>query len=337
VATVSRVLNQPDLVGAGKRDAVRRALAELDYIPNQQARALISRRSGAVGLLVPTIANPLFAPSIAAIERVLDEAGHALLIHCYNRDPDRELKQARHLIERGVDGLIITGATSGPALFTLLARNKVPYVLQDVPMDHPSGPGIALDNAGAMRLGVDHLYASGHRQIAVFSGPVHNTPPVAQRFAGAVERIEALGLALPDAWRVVTQDYDSASTRLAAAALLGGRQRPTAIACTGDILVLGLVSESRLRGIQVPQTLSIIGCGDTDMGQYVDPPLTTVHMPFAEMGETAATTLLRLIAGQTVEAQRVLPHRLVVRQSVTYPPRPPRRPAPLSRPTVIAS
>jgi LacI family transcriptional regulator len=316
VATVSRVLNQPDLVVAHKRDAVRRVLAELDYIPNQQARSLISRRSGAVGLLVPTIANPLFAPTIAAIERVLDEAGHALLIHCYNRDPERELKQARHLIERGVDGLIVTGATSGPPLFALLARNRVPYVLQDVPLDHPSGPGIALDNAGAMRMAVDHLYASGHRDIAVFSGPIHNTPPVAQRFAGAVDRIVGLGLALPEAWRVVTPDYDSASTRRAAAALLTCGRRPTAIACTGDILVLGLVAESRRCGIAVPHELSIIGCGDTDMGQYVDPPLTTVHMPFEEMGATAAHSLLRLIAGQAVEAQVVLAHRLVVRESV---------------------
>jgi DNA-binding LacI/PurR family transcriptional regulator len=320
VTTVSRVLNRPELVIPPKREAVRRALAELDYIPNQQARSLISRRSGAVGLLVPTITNPVFAPAIAAIERVLDEAGHALLIHCYNRDPDRELKQARHLIERGVDGLIITGVTSSPALHALLARNKMPYVVQDVTPETESNPSVAFDNAGALRMAVDYLYAQGHRAIALFSGPIHNTPPVAQRFTGALERIRAFGLDLPKAWRVVTPDYDSASTRNAAAHLLAGHRLPTAIACTGDILALGLVAESRRRGIDIPGALSIIGCGDTEMGQYVDPPLTTVHMPFDAMGEAAAHTLLSLIAGRPVEPVRVLPHRLVIRDSVSRVP-----------------
>lgn len=85
--------------------------------------------------------------------------------------------------------------------------------------------------------------------------------------------------------------------------------------CTGDILALGLVAECRTLGLAVPRDLSIVGCGDTTMGQYVDPPLTTVSMPFAEMGATAAESLLSLISGGTVDALRVLPFDLIVRQS----------------------
>jgi LacI family transcriptional regulator len=88
------------------------------------------------------------------------------------------------------------------------------------------------------------------------------------------------------------------------------------VACTGDILVLGLVAEARAKGLRVPHDISIVGCGDTDMGQYVDPPLTTVRMPFAEMGEVAAQNLLGLLAGHSPAPTMVLPHRLVVRQSV---------------------
>jgi DNA-binding LacI/PurR family transcriptional regulator len=88
------------------------------------------------------------------------------------------------------------------------------------------------------------------------------------------------------------------------------------VACTGDILVLGLIAEARAAGLSVPRDLSIIGCGDTDMGQYADPPLTTVHMPFAEMGEVAAQNLLALLAGHPPPSTMVLPHRLIVRQSV---------------------
>src|SRR5581483_2799767 len=98
VATVSRVLNNPDLVAQDKRAAVLGALARHDYIPNQHARSLISRRSRAIGLIVPTISNPVFAPTMAAIERELTAAGYALLISCCERDPEREFAQVRTLI-----------------------------------------------------------------------------------------------------------------------------------------------------------------------------------------------------------------------------------------------
>src|ERR1700730_6815134 len=137
VATVSRVLNNPDLVTVNRREAVLGALRRHDYIPNQFARSLISRRSRAIGLIVPTISNPVFAPAIAAIERELDAAGYALLINCCERDPERELAQARTLIERGVDGLLITGSEHVPELPALLARYRMPYVSQDISLDCP--------------------------------------------------------------------------------------------------------------------------------------------------------------------------------------------------------
>jgi DNA-binding LacI/PurR family transcriptional regulator len=317
IATVSRVINNSGLVASDKQNAVERALATLDYIPNQLARSLISRRSRAIGLVVPTISNPLFGPTIAAIERRFDLAGYAVLIHCCERDPVREFKQVRALIERGVDGLILTGSVHLPELEELLSRHQLPYVSQDVAVQMPLGPSIALDNAGAMRTAIDHLYDVGHRRIAVLTGPIHNTPPVHDRFVGAVARIREHQLDLPAEWLVVADDYESLSIRAAARRLLD--HAPTAVACTGDILALGLVAESRARGLRVPADLSLIGCGNTDMGQYVDPPLTTVHMPFVEMGETAAQRLLALIVGQASPGTLVLPHELIVRDTVAAP------------------
>jgi LacI family transcriptional regulator len=320
VATVSRVLNNPGLVAAGKQEAVQLALHSHDYIPNQHARSLISRRSKAIGLIVPTISNPVFAPTIGAIERELDSAGYALLIHCCERDPQREFAQVRGLIERGVDGLVITGSEHLPELSALLSRCRVPYVSQDISLERPMGPSIALDNAGALETAIYHLLATGHRRIAVFSGPVHNTPPVFDRLRGATARIRHYGLDFPDEWCVVTEDYESHTIRAGARRLLDSHRCPTAVALTGDILALGLVAECRTRGLEVPRDISIIGCGDTEMGRYVDPPLTTVRMPFAEMGEAAARNLLALIAGQRPSMRVVLPHRLIVRHTVGAPP-----------------
>lgn len=320
VATVSRVLNTPNLVTADKREAVLGALRSHDYIPNQSARSLISRRSRAIGLIVPTLSNPVFASTMAAIEREVGRMGYALLISCCERDPQREFAQARTLIERGVDGLLITGSEHLAELPELLARYKVPYVSQDISLARPMGPSVALDNAGALGTAVDYLYALGHRGIAVFSGPTHNTPPIRDRFDSAVARIRHHGLAIPEEWRVATEDYDSHSIRIAAQRLFEGVARPTAVVLTGDILALGVVAECRARGLDVPRDISIVGCGDTAMGRYVDPPLTTVSMPFEEMGAVAASSLLALIGGQAVEDVRVLSHALVVRDSAGPPP-----------------
>jgi LacI family transcriptional regulator len=316
VTTVSRVLNNPDLVVSEKQELVQRALQTLDYIPNQLARSLISRRSKAIGLVVPTISNPVFAPTIESIERALDHAGYAVLIHCCERDPQREFKQVRALIERGVDGLILTGSVHVPDLAPLLARNKLPYISQDVAADLPLGPSVALDNVGALEIAIDHLHEMGHCAIAVLTGPVHNTPPINDRFRSAIGRIKAHGLALPEEWLVIAVDYRGVSVKAAAERLFALDRLPTAVACTGDILALGVVSEARAHGLRVPQDLSIMGCGDTDMGQYVDPPLTTVRMSFAEMGELAVANLLALLDGRAPPQFTVLPASLVVRQSV---------------------
>src|SRR5262245_50030595 len=235
VTTVSRVLNNPGLVVSEKQELVQRALQHLDYIPNQQARSLISRRSKAIGLVVPTISNPVFAPTIEAIERALDRAGYAVLIHCCERDAEREFKQVRALIERGVDGLIVTGSVQLEKLAELLARDRLPYISQDVSIDLPLGPSLALDNAGALTIAVDHLYDMGHRAIAVLTGPVHNTPPINDRFRAAIDRIKAHGLDLPDRWLAIAPDYHGASIKAAASRLLAFDWRPIAVACTGDI------------------------------------------------------------------------------------------------------
>ncbi|MBI0535857.1 LacI family transcriptional regulator [Roseomonas sp. KE2513] len=319
IATVSRVLNQPALVQQSKREAVERAMVALDYIPNRQARSLMSQRTGSIGLLVPTIANPLFAPVIAAIERVLDAAGYALLIHCTQRDPARQQKQVRHLVERGVDGLILTGTSIAPDLAALLDRTSTPAVVQDALLLPPGAPAVAFDNAAAMAVAVRHVHGQGHRAIALFSGPLHNTPAVAERFAGAERELRALGLHLPAAWRVLAEDYDNTAVRDGAARLLSCAERPTAVACTGDILALGLVAEGHRRGLRVPQDFSVIGCGDTDLGRYVEPPLTTVRMPWERMGEAAVEGLLALIEGRPTAPLTVLPHELIERHSVQPP------------------
>jgi LacI family transcriptional regulator len=315
-ATVSRVLNHPKLVRESKRQAVEDVLARVSYIRNNAARALISRKSLTVGLIVPTLANPLFASGIEAIEQTLQGAGYGLLVACSYRDPDREYEQTKVMLERGVDGMILTGPVHKEELFQLTHSRGVAVSLQDCNADILDRSAVAMRDADATALAIDTLVARGHRDIAILTGPTGNTPPVADRLRGARERMTHHFGRSRDNDVEETPDYDAESSMLAVKRLLDRKSSYTAIALTGDILAIGAVMELRRRGLSVPQDISIIGCGDQVMTQYVDPPLTTVHLPFRQMAERAAERLLEQLAGAPPSGLEYMNFHLVERASI---------------------
>lgn len=316
LATASRVVNRTGLVAPEKRRAVEAVLEQANYVPNQAARSLVSRRSMTVGLIVPTLANPLFAPTIGGVEAALQTAGYGVLIACSHRDAETELSHARRMLERGVDGLILTGAHHHADLMPLVTARGVPLVTQDDPDGLDGATSLAMPDAAAMAAAIDHLVARGHRTIGLLTGPTGNTRAIAERVRGGLERLRHHGLATGPAMLAETPDYEAATARLATARLLAACPGLTAIACTGDILALGLIMECRARGLSVPGDISVTGCGDTVMAQFVDPALTTIHLPFDDLGSAAARLLLDRLAGKPAPAMRVMGFHLVTRDSV---------------------
>ena len=316
MSTVSRAIHRPEIVAGPKLEAVRKVLERFSYIPNNAARILSRGRSMTVGMIVPTLANPLFAPTIEAAEETLRAAGYGVLVACSNRNADREFEQVKTMLERGVDGLILTGSIHREEMFPLLEAKGVDAVFQDCPDVFNNCVSVAMQDAAAMELVVDTLVERGHRRIAVLTGPTQNTPAVAERVRGARERLQALGMTVGDADVAETADYDAATAKFAMQALLARQPRYTAIACTGDILALGAIMAIREAGLSVPDDISIIGCSDSVMAQFVDPPLTTVHMPFRRMGEIASERLLDRLNGVRTSQLHTLDFHLEDRRSV---------------------
>lgn len=317
-ATVSRVINNPGKVRAKLREAVTRALAELSYIPNAAARSLTLRRTQAIGLLVPSIADPIFGPTIAAIDTTLGEAGYALLVSSSNWHANLELRQCQSLIERGIDGIILTGPIQDRKVIQLVTQRNLPFTCQNL-IRAPSGhPSIRMNDRGAMRSIVQHLIGAGHKRIAVLTGLPTSASTMAERLAGAREAIQSTNLVLPDSW-IVESGYDAASAREGARRILQLRPRPTAIACAGDALALAALTECRAEGLDVPADISITGCNDVDLLQYADPPLTTVDTSFRDMGRYAAQALLNLIHGKPYPMRQQLPFALKLRGTVAPP------------------
>jgi LacI family transcriptional regulator len=171
-ATVSRSLNLPDQVKPAVRAHVIATAERLGHLADGAARALASRRSGAVGAIVPTLDTPIFATCIAALQQRLDEHGRVLLIASTGYDPAREARDLRGLLERGVDGVMLIGADHAATVWHLLASARVPVVVAWTTTGAPPGvPFIGFDNRAATRRLVSYLVDIGHRRIAMIAGP----------------------------------------------------------------------------------------------------------------------------------------------------------------------
>jgi LacI family transcriptional regulator len=320
LSTASRALADPGLVHPQTREKVDAAARMLGYVPHGAARALASKRSRTVGAVVPTLDNPIFAHSTQALQRALGGAGYTLLLASHEYDADVELKVTRALVERGVDGLALVGTDHSPELYQFLARSGVPFELTWAIDPDRRHHCVGFSNRLASIRVTQHLLELGHRDFAMVSGYTAHNDRARERVAGVREALAAHGLELP-ARRYVETAFSVSSGRAALAELLSRGSPPTAIACGNDLLAFGVLLECAARGIAVPQRMSVAGFDDIELAAELSPPLTTLHIPTADIGRRAAERLLARLAGERVARVEEVPVDLIVRGSTGPAPR----------------
>jgi DNA-binding LacI/PurR family transcriptional regulator len=318
VATVSRALSRPEMVSPALKARIETLCQERRYIPNHAARSLTLDRSRALGLVVPTISNPVFSPLIDSVQAALEPQGYGLMIHCSRRHPGRELHQCQALIERGVDGIILGNPDHDPALFEMLNEFGMPFLCVGGSAHSTARPAVTYDAGAAIYLALDHLLARGHRAIAILSGPRTTTPVIADRLAAVRAALAASGVTVPESW-CVECGYAAPEARLGAVSLLNAGEPPTAILCTGDLHALAAIAVCHDRGLRVPGDISVTGCNDLDIAGFSTPSLSTVRTPYVEMGAKAAELMLALIGNIAIPPFTLLPSHLVERGSVGAP------------------
>mgnify|MGYP006271622185 CR=1 FL=1 len=318
-ATVSRVFNAPELVRAETRARVEAAVAELGYTPHFGGRALASNRTHTVGAVIPTMENAIFARGLQAMQETLAEAGVTLLVATSTYDGAREAAQIRALIGRGVDGLILIGEAREASVYELLEARGVPFVL--VWSWRPDCPWtcIGFDNRAAAAALARRVLDEGHRRIAMIAGITRDNDRAAARVAGVRDALAEAGLELAPP-RLVEAPYALDAGAEAVTGLLALDPRPTAILCGNDVLAAGAMLGLRAAGRAVPGEVSLTGFDDIELARLLDPPLTTVRVPHAEMGETAARTLLAMRGRAGGGGSRRLEARVVERGSLAPPP-----------------
>lgn len=317
-ATVSRALSRPHLVSAATLKRVTAAAQRLHYVPHGTARALRSRRTHAIGAVIPALGNALYAKAIHALQKTLETEGYTLLLACHEFDLETELKVTRSLLERGVDGLVLVGAEHAAALFALLADLGIPYVLTwslDASGRHPC---VGFDNRVAASRVANYLADIGHREFAMISGVTAGNDRARERLAGIRDALAARGIALAPQ-RVIEQPYSLAAGREAMQALLDLAPRPTAVICASDVLAMGAVMECHAQGVPVPAAVSVTGFDDIEAASILIPALTTVRVPMHELGYAAAQQILARLKGEAGAAVTELAVDLIVR-GTTAPP-----------------
>jgi LacI family transcriptional regulator len=318
-ATVSRVLNHPEIVRAELRDKVTRSIASLSYTRDSAARALKSGRMRTIGAIVPTLGLSIFAEGVEALQNRLSESGYTLFIANSQYDQRRELQEMQSLIERGIDGIVLVGGSHGQELRALIRQAGVPVITTYVSRAQAGIPAIGIDNRRATLELTQYLLGLGHVRFGIIA----NIPPSNDRSRARLEGIQnalsKVGIRVKPT-QIIRADHSLAQGRSALRQLLTDHPQTTAVICTTDTLAIGAMAEAKKMGLKIPQMLSITGFDDVELSAQVEPPLTTIGVPAAEIGRGAADYLINAIAGMPIPKSVLLPYRLIMRGS-TAPPR----------------
>ncbi|RZJ13874.1 MAG: LacI family DNA-binding transcriptional regulator [Acidovorax sp.] len=295
--TVSRAINTPHQVSERTRVRVQEAVSSMGYVPNLIAGGLRSARSHVVTALVPTLTGPLFGEMVQALTDALELRGFQVMLGQVGYAHSREDELLRAIVGRRPDGIVVTGIMHSPEGRRMLMASGIPVVetwdFTDTPIDMLVG--LRHEELGAAVC--EHLFAKGQRRLALLSGGDERAARRARGFEAAAVR---LGLHKP-AVRLGKSPTTHADGREGLAALLADAPDIDAVFCSSDMLALGVLTEARVRGIDVPGQLAVVGFGDIDFAQTVSPSLSTVRIDGTRMGQTAAHLIADRAEGKAVE------------------------------------
>lgn len=313
-STVSRALDpkKRHLVADEVAERIAAKARALGYQPNQLAASLRRGRSNLVGVLLPDITNPVFAPILGGITETLSADGYAPIVADAGNDPSQQIAFVDRLLNQRVDGLILATVSRDDALVGYCIDRRLPVVLVNRSEMQDRVASVVSDDDKGMRLAVDHLVGIGHRAIAHVAGPCSTSTGLLRRegFVKAMARHELTGPICEAARYARDAGVDAATD------LFANHRGITAVIAANDLLALGTLDVLRRQGLRCPEDVSVVGHNDMPLVDLVSPPLTTIRIEHREMGRRAARMLIENIESASAEARHVvLEPALVIRAS----------------------
>jgi len=315
-STVSRVVNGSTQVRPDVITAVNAAIERLHYVPNRAARSLANRQTMAIALVVPEdttrfFGDPFFAEIVQGISQGLENSDYVLNLQLASPSAPSE-KTIRYLLGGNVDGAIVVSHHSGDDFFTTLDE-MLPVVFGGRPF-HPEqhqNSYVDVDNRAGGALGTQYLIDKGRRRIATVAGPA-NMQAAIDRHQGWIDAVSGAGLSTD---LVEHGDFTMASGAAAMRELLERAPDIDGVFVASDLMASGAISVLRERGRRVPEDIAVVGFDNSSAATSGEIGITTVNQPSREMGLEMARMLLAQLRGEPTERERVMPTRMVIRDS----------------------
>jgi LacI family transcriptional regulator len=320
IATVSRAVNHLPTVAPDLARRVWKAIEEVGYVPNTQARALVSGRSRILGLIVSEITNPFFPELVQEFENLAVAQGYEVFIGSTNYEPARTESLIRRMLQRSVDGVAVMTFGIEEEQVQQLVDREFPLVFVDAGPSLPNIRVLKVDYGEGIRQGVQHLAALGHRTIAFISGPLHLRSAVARRDA-FLKAMAELGLTVPRE-HMVEGSHTMEGGMASMERLIALADLPTAVMCSNDMTAIGALHALYRTTHSVPAEISVVGFDDIHLAQFMLPPLTTVQMSCRDLAAAAVEALRAGVERDHPKAAKTewtIPTRLVVRRSTAFP------------------
>ncbi|MEP7457289.1 LacI family DNA-binding transcriptional regulator [Phyllobacterium sp. SB3] len=291
----------------------------LGYRASTTARSLRTQRSWTICMLVGDIANTYYAEIVIAVEEEAWRRGYSIILANTQFSETKQTGYVNAMLDKQVDGLILASHNLSGRDIEILNEHGTPVVFLSRFDPKLEADKVGVENAQGARLAVEHLLSFGHRRIA-FIGGRQLTTAAYERYNSYKEALVNAGVEL-DPLLVAPGNYSQASGAEAARHLLSLPNPPTAIFCANDLMAIGVIGEAKLRGIPIPEQLSVVGFDNIEMAEHPLIQLTTIHVPRAELGQIAVSTLCNRIEGKSggLLDIRLAPH-LISRATVAPPP-----------------
>jgi LacI family transcriptional regulator len=320
IATVSRAVNRISTVDPVLANRVWKAVEEVGYVPNTQARALVSGRSRIFGLIVSELTNPFFPELVQEFENLAVAQGYEVMIGSTSNDPARTESLIRRMLQRRVDGVAVMTFGIEEEQVHKLVEHEFPLVFSDAGPERSNVRVLKVNYGEGIREAVQHLAALGHRRIAFISGPLRMRTAATRRDAFRRSMTE-LGLTVSGAY-IVEGDHAMEGGKAAMEKLIALGELPTAVICSNDMTAIGVLHALDETTLKVPADISVVGFDDIRLAQFMLPPLTTVQMSCKELAEAAVQALRAGIEPdhpQSAQKEWPVATRLVVRRSTDFP------------------
>ena len=334
--SVSRILRGDQRFNAETVRLVQEKAREMNYRPNIMARALASKETSFVGLIVNSVAGSFNPMIINGVQDTLETDGYSILLGTSRFNVATERRHLRVMVDKFVDGVIITPATTdqdNQAEYNELIFQNIPLIIIGQPKPGVNAPFVCVDNIAGGRLVAKHLVYTGHRHMAYITTSMqelslqtyHERNSAGffmsenkSRYDGFVKGLKEFSNGTATCAELDAHGSEGVTEPIVQQ-LLALRPMPTAVFCYSDTYALQLIRLLQAKGIRIPEDISIVGFDDMPLASLTGPALTTIQQPKYELGTTAALKLLEMIGG-TRPVDCILQPQLIVRES-TCPPK----------------